>query len=90
VCEALRILHGEGLIEIRQGEGIYVRQPSSADVIQPRVLQVLLASEQLREIQEIRRVLEPAIAEGAAERGTDEDFEKVEEVLRRMEKNSAG
>jgi|ERR1700730_5388452 len=85
VREALRTLLGEGLIEIRQGEGIYVREPSCADAIHGRVLQLLLASEELWEIQEIRRVLEPAIAQRAAERATDEDFEKVEEILRLME-----
>ena len=33
VREALRVLIGEGLLEARQGEGIYVREPSSADAI---------------------------------------------------------
>jgi len=85
VREALRILHGEGLLEIRQGAGIYVRQPSSADAIQPGVLQLILASEDLWEVQELRSVLEPAIAERAAKRASDKDFEKVEEILREME-----
>jgi len=89
VREALRTLLGEGLIEIRQGDGIYVREPSSAGAIQPGVLQLLLASEQLWEIQEIRRVFEPAIAARAAERAGEEDFEKAEEILRRMEKKTA-
>lgn len=88
VREALRVLIGEGLLEARQGEGIYVREPSSADAIHSGVLQLLLASEELWEIQELRRVLEPAIAERAAERGTDEDFEKIEEILGRMEKKA--
>jgi GntR family transcriptional repressor for pyruvate dehydrogenase complex len=88
VREALRILIGEGLIEVRQGDGIYVRVPSSADAIHSGVLQLLLASEELWEIQELRRVLEPAIAERAAERATDENFEKVEEILRRMEQKA--
>ena len=88
VREALRILVGEGLIEIRKGEGAYVRQPTAAGAIQPRVLQLLLASEELWEIQELRRVLEPAIAEKAAERGSNEDFERVETILRHMEKKA--
>jgi GntR family transcriptional regulator, transcriptional repressor for pyruvate dehydrogenase complex len=65
-----------------------VREPSSADVIHRGVLQLLLASEELWEIQEIRRVIEPAIAEKAAERGTDEDFEKIEEILAKMERKA--
>jgi GntR family transcriptional repressor for pyruvate dehydrogenase complex len=88
VREALRILIGEGLIEVRQGVGIYVRVPSSADAIHSGVLQLLLASEELWEIQELRRVIEPAIAERAAERATDENFEKVEEILRHMEQKA--
>lgn len=85
VREALRILHGEGLVEIRQGTGIYVRQPSAGDAIQPGVLQLLMASENLWEIQELRGVLEPEIAEWAAVRGSDDDFEKSENIIRQME-----
>jgi GntR family transcriptional repressor for pyruvate dehydrogenase complex len=84
VREAMRILLGEGLVEIRQGDGIYVREPSSEDCIRPGVLQLMLASEELWEIQEIRRVLEPEIAANAAERGTEEDFDSAEKILRRM------
>jgi len=89
VREALRILLGEGLLHVRQGEGIYVRQPSTSDVIQGGVLQLLLISEELWEIQELRRTLEPAIAERAAERATDEDFNRLEEVLHKMERKAA-
>jgi GntR family transcriptional regulator, transcriptional repressor for pyruvate dehydrogenase complex len=88
VREALRNLIGEGLIEVRQGDGIYVRAPTSADVIRRGVLQLLLASGELWEIQEIRKIIEPSIAAKAAERGTDEDFEKIEEILVQMERKA--
>lgn len=88
VREALRILLGEGLLDVRQGDGIYVRQPSTADAIQDGVLQLLLMSEELWEIQELRRTLEPAVAERAAVRATNEDFNRMEEVLRGMERKA--
>jgi len=83
--EALRMLVGEGLLEIRRGRGIFIRQPSSASAIQAGVVSLLLMSEELREIQEVRHILEPEIAADMAHHASEADLEELQRILDTME-----
>jgi DNA-binding FadR family transcriptional regulator len=62
VREALRALQSMGLIEIRSGEGTFVREISVESLIEPLALVILTQREAVEELFEARRVLEPAIA----------------------------
>src|SRR5215472_3422191 len=68
VRDAIRVLEQMGLTESRQGDGTYVRSVSAEDLAEPLALIVLQSRTQMRELLEVRRVLEPALAEFAAER----------------------
>lgn len=79
--EALRVLSTLGLVEVRHGDGIYVSSP-------PRFWNTAStaffdASEEnaLRNLVEARLGVESAIAEAAAERGTEDDFDRLEQFL---------
>ncbi|MBI4560568.1 MAG: FadR family transcriptional regulator, partial [Candidatus Rokubacteria bacterium] len=62
VREALRALESIGLIEIRAGEGTFVREISVESLIEPLALVILTQREAVGELFEARRLLEPAIA----------------------------
>src|SRR6266571_2736546 len=66
VREALRALESLGLIEIRAGEGTFVRQVSVDALVGPLALMMTSQREAIGELFEARRVLEPAIVALAA------------------------
>ena len=81
VREALRALESLGLIEIRAGEGTYVREVSVEALIEPLALVILTQREAIAELYEARRLLEPAIAALAARRASREEVAEMTRVL---------
>jgi GntR family transcriptional regulator, transcriptional repressor for pyruvate dehydrogenase complex len=81
VREALRALQSRGLIEIRAGEGAFVRDISVDTLIEPLALVILPYRAAVGELFEARRLLEPAIAALAARRATPEDIAEMERIL---------
>ncbi|WP_248930427.1 FadR/GntR family transcriptional regulator [Paenibacillus hamazuiensis] len=85
VREALSALKAMGLVEIRQGEGSYVRQIEPGDLELPGFQSLLMNRETVIELLEARKALEISNAALAAEKRTDEDVEAFERILQRME-----
>ena len=81
VREALRALESLGLVEIRPGEGTFVREVSVESLIEPLALVMLSQREALGELFEARRVLEPSIAGLAAIRATRDDLSEMTRIL---------
>lgn len=73
--EALRALQYTGMLEIRRGDGTFVRARSEV----PGALARSGAS--LDDVLEARITLEPQLARLAAERATDGDIERISEAL---------
>lgn len=80
--EALHELIGEGILEMRHGRGTFVRELTAASAIQGEAVSILLLSDSIKEIQEARLVIEPALAAWAAERATDQELTELEGFLR--------
>jgi GntR family transcriptional repressor for pyruvate dehydrogenase complex len=89
VREALRALESTGLIEIRLGEGTFVREISVDALIEPLALVILTQREAVGELFEARRLLEPPIAALAARRSTREEIQEMERVLEEQGKEVA-
>jgi GntR family transcriptional repressor for pyruvate dehydrogenase complex len=81
VRDAIRVLEQRGLIESRQGDGTYVRTVSPEELAEPLALLLLQSHTQMRELWEARRILDPAVAELAAMRITDDELEELEGIL---------
>jgi GntR family transcriptional regulator, transcriptional repressor for pyruvate dehydrogenase complex len=84
--EAVRALSLVGVLEARQGDGTYVTS------LEPDLLLAgtsfvsdLLTGPTLRELYEVRRILEPVATALATPRLTDDDFAALEESLERMD-----
>ncbi|KYG33144.1 FadR/GntR family transcriptional regulator [Alkalihalobacillus trypoxylicola] len=84
IREALSALRAVGLIEIRQGEGSFVKkiEHDLAKMILPSV--DLLEKKDLKQLFEIRKMIETGAAKIAAEKRTEEDLERFEQVLQEM------
>jgi GntR family transcriptional regulator, transcriptional repressor for pyruvate dehydrogenase complex len=81
VREALRALESLGFIEIRAGEGTFVRAVSVDALVGPLALMMTSQREAIGELFEARRVLEPAIAALAASRATPDEIQDMERIL---------
>ena len=89
VREALSALKAMGLVEIHQGEGIYVRKINPSDLEMPSLDALLMSRTTILELLEARKSLEVSNAGLAAEKRTEEDLLAFEDILVRM-KNSLG
>ncbi|MBI1846646.1 MAG: FadR family transcriptional regulator [Candidatus Rokubacteria bacterium] len=90
VREALRALESLGLIEIRAGEGTFVRGGSVEALIEPLALVLLSQREAIGELFEARRLLEPAIAALAARRATPDEVAEMARILEAQAREIAG
>jgi GntR family transcriptional repressor for pyruvate dehydrogenase complex len=84
--EAVRALAMIGVLESRVGDGTYVT------TLEPELLLTgigfvsdLAKADSLLEMHQVRRLLEPEATRLAAARLTEEDLQRLEECLRRME-----
>ncbi|OLB95907.1 MAG: hypothetical protein AUH30_13965 [Candidatus Rokubacteria bacterium 13_1_40CM_68_15] len=89
VREALRALESLGLVEIRPGEGTFVREMSVEALIEPLAMVMFSQREAIGELFEARRLLEPAIAALAARRATPEEVREMERILGEQAKEIA-
>jgi len=85
IREALSALKAMGLIEMRQGEGTYVRQYDPRALSSTLSHALLMNREDVRQLFEIRRLLETGSAVFAARRRTEEDLERFRYILDQME-----
>jgi GntR family transcriptional regulator, transcriptional repressor for pyruvate dehydrogenase complex len=78
---AIQELARLGYLEVRQGDGTYLRSPDNETLAQP--FQALLSSEPFlaSELLQLRRLLEPEIARLAATKCTSADAEVLKRLL---------
>jgi DNA-binding FadR family transcriptional regulator len=81
VREAVRSLAHTGLLQVRQGDGTFVKAPSEVEA----VLRQHLKTAELIHVFEARRPLEAELARLAARRRTHADLERMAEALTRRD-----
>ncbi|MGH2615809.1 MAG: FadR/GntR family transcriptional regulator [Thermomicrobiales bacterium] len=85
VREAIAALTLIGLIEVRHGDGTYLKRPDSP--LLPQVVEwgLLLGEQRTIDLVEARQLIEVDIAGLAAQRRTEEDLVDLSRILARME-----
>lgn len=84
IREALSALEMMGLLEIRTGEGAYIRQHQTDSMAASLTWAVAMEKNAVLELLEIRKMLEVQAAGQAAERATKEDLDIIERLLAGM------
>jgi GntR family transcriptional repressor for pyruvate dehydrogenase complex len=83
--EALRKLESLGLLTVRQGDGIYIkdyRDSGNLELLKHILYQnKSITSSALKDILEIRRIISPEMAEKAALNRTEADILSLQEIL---------
>lgn len=89
VREAIRYLESMRLVESRQGNGTYVLASSDNASVQTLSAALFQDRDELVDIFYIRKIIEPSIAQLAAEYATPEEVKELEELVRQHEENLA-
>ena len=85
VREAIRTLESMKFLQSRQGNGTYVLASSEEELIQPLAAALFNAKDDIRDIFYVRKIIEPHVAELAAENATAQEIEEMEEILQKQE-----
>ncbi|MEL1136461.1 FadR/GntR family transcriptional regulator [Desulfitobacterium sp. THU1] len=81
IREALSALELMGLLEVRSGEGTFVRKLRSESVVAPLAWMLTMEKVTVIELLEIRKILEVQAVEMAAERAEAEDVKELSAAL---------
>ncbi|MCA1055768.1 FadR family transcriptional regulator [Rossellomorea aquimaris] len=79
VRDAMTTLKGRGILQVKQGEGAYVCSFDSSSLFASRLM--LPNTKDIRELYQVRKMLEPGLAEIAATVRSDEDVEVLQHLL---------
>lgn len=84
VREALAVLDGLGVTQVRQGAGREVRGLTFAALADPRIGPALVDGEMLLDLYEVRLTVESQIVRSAAERATEDEIVGLRAAAERM------
>ncbi len=85
VREAIRTLEMLGVIDIRPGEGTFVRSSGADDIIRPLAMFLAVERSSILDMFEMRRVFETATAGLAAERASSDEIDQIRSTLENMQ-----
>lgn len=83
--EAVRMMTAFGVIEVRQGDGMYVSREPSASILNPLVVALVSQMGARNDLLELRKMLEIGYCLLAAENASEEDFRKIEAAAAKFE-----
>ncbi|MDR1625157.1 MAG: GntR family transcriptional regulator [Spirochaetia bacterium] len=85
IREAIKILEAIGIIEIKRGEGMFLRKTASNKNLNPLIMALILQSGNIDGLIEFRQCFEQMIIELAWKHCTQEDYQKLVEACQRLE-----
>lgn len=86
VREAIRSLELQGLVVSKRGAGTFINTENLESVVALIATTLSSGGETLREIFEVRHLLEPQIAAVAAQRASPEEIERLTEILEEQQR----
>lgn len=89
VRDAIARLEVLGHLEVRHGDGLYVREPSAANLTQPFLSILSRTPQNVLDLLEFRLMIEPEVAAAAAQRGTPEQVQQLQVCLEQQQQVAA-
>ncbi|MFK9093110.1 FadR/GntR family transcriptional regulator [Bacillus salipaludis] len=84
IREALTSLRAMGLIEMKQGEGTFVKEFEKDQITFPLSTAILMNKEDITQLLEVRKIIESGTAAAAAKRRSDQHLSMMEAALEAM------
>lgn len=88
IREAISKLSIMGVVDVRQGEGTFIKKLSPSSFMQPMLPMLTLSNTEMSDIFEVRLIIECRAAELAAQRSTPESLSRLKELLELMEQSA--
>lgn len=79
--ESLKILEVFGIIESRHGQGTFISEFAPKRIPNIQIIQLLSENQSVHALMDARLVVEPGLAELAAQRRTDEEIDRIRASL---------
>jgi GntR family transcriptional repressor for pyruvate dehydrogenase complex len=77
VREALHTLNAMGLVELKHGQGTFVKPLTARSIVRSDILAHIIDKQMSEHLFEARQIIEPQIAGLAAQRATDDDLAAI-------------
>ncbi|AGK99695.1 FadR/GntR family transcriptional regulator [Desulfoscipio gibsoniae] len=84
VREAIRILETMGLVEIKKGHGVFAKKATLDSVLSNAADALVLSNKEMKQLFEIRKVLETQAAAWAAERASETEIEEIKTIIKEV------
>ncbi|MBS4206028.1 FadR/GntR family transcriptional regulator [Lederbergia citrea] len=84
IREALSALRAMGLVEMKQGEGTYIKEFSSDQIAFPLSTAILMNKTDVANLLEVRKIIETGTVASASKNRTDENLKAMEAALEEM------
>lgn len=81
IRDAIRVLETIGLLDSRHGQGTFTRELDVGRLVAPLASVLTYRHDLQAELMDVRRLLEPAVAQAAAARVTEEDLAALDRIL---------
>ena len=85
IRQAVSQLTGQGVLDVRQGDGTYVNEVLSQDYLGRMLQMVVMDTPSYLEIQDFRRIMEPMIAYAVALQATDEMIYRLRDCIKKQQ-----
>lgn len=84
--ESLKSLELSGILEAKAGKGTFLTKDALTNIRKMELFNTLKSSNGIKELMEVRLIIEPSLAKLAVENATDEEIKKIEKYC--IEKDS--
>jgi GntR family transcriptional repressor for pyruvate dehydrogenase complex len=85
IREAMKILAAFGIVEIRRGDGTYIAQSDHKVVFDPLLFSLIVSNANVRELVELRELVEFALVKLVIENAGEEEMKDIERMILQME-----
>jgi GntR family transcriptional repressor for pyruvate dehydrogenase complex len=85
VREAVKILDSYGVLEVRRGDGTYVRGSASNGLFDAQFFRIIAMGTNLPDLIQLRHILETGIIRAAIDRVTEASLKELEESEKRLQ-----
>ena len=88
IREAMKILSAYGIVEVKHGHGTFVSTMGNPKLFDPLLFSILISGYDYKELIEVRDTLERGIVRHVISWATDEELQKLNEIMLQFEQAS--